>query len=143
MAIELSARLVFGACAFALAFAILQLIRHGQLKEKYALLWLPLGAVFTFFGLFPEALVFLSGLVRLHYITVVLLFVILAFTLILLYLTARLSQLREDVKRLAQEMALLKGAAPRQDGPLPPASDGWSASPLARKAVGEGASGND
>lgn len=111
MQVELPARIVFGLCALALASGIVQLMRHGQIKEKYALLWLPLGLAFSFFGIFPEALVRISALVGLHYITVVVLCVILAFTLILLYFTARLSQLREDVKRLGQEMALLRSQA--------------------------------
>jgi hypothetical protein len=130
MEIELPARLIFGACAFALAFAIAHLIRRGRIKEKYALLWVPVGATFSFFGIFPQTLVWISARAGLHYITVVLLCVIVAFTFILLYFTARLSQLREDVKNLAQEMALLKGPArPERDAPSPAA--GWSAMPPA------------
>lgn len=134
MSIEWPARLIFGLCALSLVLGIAHLIRHGQLKEKYALLWVPLGAAFAVFGMFPEILVVFSNLVGLHYITVVVLCIILAFTLILLYFTTRLSQLREDVKTLAQEMALLK-AEGEAHSPLPP-SDGWIASPKKKAGAG-------
>jgi len=57
-------------------------------------------------SLFPTSLLRFSEAVRLHYITVVVLCVILVFTFILLYFTIKLSQLREDVRKLAQAIAL-------------------------------------
>ncbi len=108
MNIDLSARLIFAGSALLLTLGILLLIRNGSLKEKYALLWFPLGVFFLVFGIFPSLLIRAAKLVHLHYITVVLLCVILVFTYMLLYITIRLSQMREDMKRLAQETALTK-----------------------------------
>lgn len=104
--IDLSARLVFALCSFSLMAVIMLMIRTNAIKEKYVLLWLPLGAGFFVASLFPDLLIMLSRRIQLHYITVVLLGVIIVYTGILLYFTTRLSQLREDVKRLAQEIAL-------------------------------------
>lgn len=107
-AIDYSARLVFALCSFSLVAVILVLIRKNAIKEKYVLLWLPLGVGFFVASLFPDLLVMLSARIQLHYITVVLLGVIVGYTGILLYFTTRLSQLREDVKKLAQEIALAR-----------------------------------
>lgn len=104
--IDFSARLVFALCSFSLLAVIIALIRKNAIKEKYVLLWIPLGAGLFFASLFPDLLVMISARIQLHYITVVLLGVIVVFTGILLYFTTKLSQLREDVKKLAQEIAL-------------------------------------
>jgi amino acid transporter len=104
--IAISARVIFALCAFCLMALILILIRKNAIKEKYVLLWLPLGAGFFLASFFPDLLIFISARLKLHYITVVLLGIIAVYTGILLYFTTRLSQLREDVKRLAQEIAL-------------------------------------
>ncbi len=110
--IDLSARLVFALCSFSLMAVILVLIRKNAIKEKYVLLWLPLGVGLFVASLFPEILLMVSARIQLHYITVVLLAVIVVYTGILLYFTTRLSQLREDMKKLAQEVALSRA---RQD----------------------------
>jgi hypothetical protein len=102
------ARMIFACSALTLLAIIVAMIRGNSMREKYALLWLPLGMALLILSLFPEGLVWLSAKIRLHYITVVLLGVIVVFTTILLYFTARMSQLREDVKKLAQELALLR-----------------------------------
>jgi hypothetical protein len=126
--IMLSARLIFGLCALALVAVILAMIRKNAIKEKYALLWLPLGAGFLVMSCFPELLIDFSASVHLHYMTVVVLGIIVVFTNILLYFTARLSQLREDVKKLAQELALARpqrgGSSAAEAAPRTDASSG-------------------
>ncbi len=114
--IQPGARLVFGICFLAIMGIILAMIRMNAVREKYILLWLPLGLGFFGLSLFPELLVEFSARIHLHYMTVVVLGVILVFTNILLFLTMRLSQLREDVKALAQEIALTRA---RDAGPDP------------------------
>jgi Uncharacterized conserved protein (DUF2304) len=108
MEITVPARIIFGITSLLLTGFILFFIGNNAIKEKYSILWLPLAFLFLVFGLVPNLLLWVSNLVHLHYITVVLLCVIFIFTCILLYLTIRLSSLREDVKRLAQEIALSK-----------------------------------
>jgi hypothetical protein len=106
MEITVPARIIFGVTSLLLTGFILFFIGNNAIKEKYSILWLPLAFLFLVFGLVPNLLLWVSNLVHLHYITVVLLCVIFIFTCILLYLTIRLSSLREDVKKLAQEIAL-------------------------------------
>ncbi len=129
MDLELSARLIFAGCALLVTAGILVPIRNGDIKEKYALLWLPLGIFFMVFGSFPSMLLWVSHRVHLHYITVVLLCVIIVFTYILLYITMRLSQMREDMKRLAQELALIKERQFSANEPAD-ASASWSVGSL-------------
>ena len=107
MIIELEARLIFSFCGLILMLSIFQWIRKGKLKEKYALMWLPLGFGCLVVGVYPEMLLYVSETLHLHYLTVALLGAIVFFTLVLLYLTTRISQMREDMKQMAQEMALL------------------------------------
>lgn len=129
-----SARITFGLCSLALLGIILAMIRRGSIKEKYALLWLPLGFGFLVTSLFPELLVRISNRIHLHYMTVVVLGVIVLFTTILLYFTARLSQLREEVKSLAQAIAIANvraGTGETRTGP----SETWL--PAAGKPVPE------
>lgn len=108
MEIELGAQIIIGVCGLTLAGIIVECIRRGLIKEKYVLLWLPFAVVLMGFGVFPVLLMRLSRAVHLHYITVVVLCMIVLFTGLLLYMTIRLSRLREDVKTLAQELALIK-----------------------------------
>lgn len=123
-----SARLVFGLCSLALVAVIVAMIRKNAIKEKYAMLWLPLGIGLFLFGLFPEALLAISAAMHLHYMTVVVMCVIVVFTNILLYFTVKMSQLREDVKKLSQEIALSRAReaqAPSPAEPERPAAAGW------------------
>jgi hypothetical protein len=108
MEIALGARIIVATCGLTLALVIFECIRRGLIKEKYVLLWLPFAVVLVFFGLFPGVLLWISMQMHLHYITVIMLCLIFLFTCMLLYTTIRISRLREDVKALAQEIALLK-----------------------------------
>jgi hypothetical protein len=121
-----STRIVFALSALALLAVIVALIRRGSIKEKYALLWLPLGLAFLGVSVFPEILVRISARVHLHYMTLVVLGVIVVYTNILLYFTARMSQMREDLKKLSQEIALIRArqSLPASEGAAPAAS-GW------------------
>lgn len=125
-AVHPGARALFGLCALALLGIVIVMIRWNAIKEKYALLWLPLGIGFLLASLFPDLLLKLSARIHLHYMTVVVMAVIVVFTAILLYFTARLSQIREDMKILAQDAALARARtgtgtekAPEGSGWLP------------------------
>lgn len=134
--IYLSTRLTFGACSLALIAVILWMCRKNVIKEKYALLWLPLGLGFFVAGVFPELLLWLSASLHLHYMTVVVLGIILLFTNILLYFTMRMSQLREDVKKLSQELALSQAREPRPAASVEKASEGWVPIQKSKSAAG-------
>ncbi len=106
MVVDLSARLIFASFAVIILFGIINMVRKGLIKEKHSLLWIPLGMFFAVFCFFPSLLIWISEKIHLHYITIVVMCIILIYTFILLYLTVKLSQLREEVKNLAQEQAL-------------------------------------
>jgi hypothetical protein len=91
-----------------LAAAIFELVRRGHLKEKYALLWLLAAGCSLLVGVFPTIIVRLSQIFGFQYLTLVyaisflfLLFLVLAFSVVI-------SRLSERVRDLAQETALLE-----------------------------------
>ena len=87
---------------------ILDLLRRGVLKEKYAVLWLFFAAMALFFALFPQVLDWISfrlGVAQpvnlLFFVTIVLL------VLVSVQLSYELSRHEARIRRLAEEVALL------------------------------------
>ncbi|MBL7645100.1 MAG: DUF2304 domain-containing protein [Candidatus Hydrogenedentes bacterium] len=86
---------------------VLELVRRAHLKERYALLWLAAAACGLGVGLFPGVITWMSSVFGFQYLTVFyvgsflfLLFLVLAFTVVI-------SKLSERNRILAQEVALL------------------------------------
>ena len=90
-------------------FFILELIRRGILKEKYAILWLGSCLVLLFLSFWRGFLHILARWVGVIY-PPSLLFMLAFFFLLLivLHFSVVISRLAEKNKRLAQEMGLLK-----------------------------------
>jgi hypothetical protein len=89
-----------------LAF-VLELVRRGRFKERYALLWLAAAGASLAIGLFPVLIEKLALVMRVQYLTVVygvsflfLLGIVLGFSVVI-------SRLSERCRELAQEIALL------------------------------------
>jgi hypothetical protein len=87
---------------------IVDLLRRGVLREKYAVLWLLFAGAALFFGLFPAALDWLSATIGvaapvnlLFFVTIVLL------VLVSVQLSYELSRHEARIRRLAEEVALL------------------------------------
>ena len=87
---------------------ILDLLRRGVLKEKYAVLWLLFAGAALFFAIFPNVLVWVSGHLGvaqpvnlLFFVTIVLL------VLVSVQLSYELSRHEARIRRLAEEVALL------------------------------------
>lgn len=102
---------------------VIELIRRGRLKEKYAILWLFAGAALLTLSLSRDLLHTLSLAVGIHYPPSFLFLAAFGFlTLINLHYSTVISRLTERSNRLAQEVALLReevgrGAGrPRQTG---------------------------
>jgi len=103
------------AYTFAIALCVIvvgllfHLLRTRRIREKYAGIWIALAAVVVIAGIFPELAVWLSGVVGVQ--TPVNLVFAMAFVVLLLVciqLSAEVSNLEEETRTLAEEIALLR-----------------------------------
>ena len=97
---------------------IIDLLRRGVLKEKYAVLWLFFAAAALFFALVPSALYWLTAQLGvetpsnlLFFITIVLL------VLVSVQISYELSRNEAKIRRLAEEIALLEEKTRRLSEP--------------------------
>lgn len=90
-----------------LVILVLELVRRGHLKERYALLWLFVSAMGLIVGIFPGIIVKLSLWFGFQYLTVVYVFSIVFLMGVVLAFTVIISRLSERNRDLAQEVALL------------------------------------
>jgi hypothetical protein len=92
-------------------FVVLELIRRGRLKERYALLWLAAGLVLLVLSLSRGLLESIAAVIGIFYPPSLLFLVAFVFLLLItLHFSAVISGLSEKNKQLAQEMALLRQA---------------------------------
>lgn len=96
---------------------LFQLLKRKRLNLKYTLLWILSGAIMLILALFPRILNLFAVLVGIYEPTNAL-FAIMFFCIIiiLMSLTAIVSKLNEQVKRLAQALALLDKKVHDQEG---------------------------
>lgn len=87
---------------------VLELVRRGYLKERYALLWLAAAAGGLLIGFFPSIIPRLSVWLELQYLTVVFVVCFLFLLALVLAFSVIISQLSERNRALAQELALLE-----------------------------------
>lgn len=95
------------ALSLVLVISVLELVRRGHLKERYALLWLAVSGFGLLVGCFPSIIVRLSMILGFQYLTVVSFFAFMFLLLLVLAFTVVISRLSERSRRLAQEIALL------------------------------------
>jgi hypothetical protein len=86
---------------------VLELVRRGHLKERYALLWLAAAVAGLFVGCFPRVVVWMSTVFGFQYLTVFYVTSFLFLLLLVLAFTVVISTLAERNRALAQEVALL------------------------------------
>jgi hypothetical protein len=88
---------------------IVELIRRGHLKERYALLWLFAGIILLVFSLSRELLEYVASVVGIYYPPSLLFLLAFLFLLVItLHFSSVISGLSEKNKQLAQELALLR-----------------------------------
>lgn len=95
--------------AAAIVLLVLAQVRNQNMKEKYAALWLIVSAVIIVLVLFPRLLFSLAELIGIE--TPVNLLFLLAIIMLIgvcLHLTSALSKTGEDVRVLAEEIAILR-----------------------------------
>ena len=98
------------------AFVIVQ-VRHQRMKERYAALWLIIGAVIIVLGAFPSLLNGVADFVGVALpVNLLFLLSILLLMGVSLHLTLELSRLSEKTRILAEEVAILKALQEQPEG---------------------------
>jgi hypothetical protein len=88
---------------------IIELVRRRRLREEYSFLWLVTGFGFLILAVAPDIVVLISQLVGTEVPVNTLFFFGLIFVLLLcLYFSLRISSLANQVKNLAQQLALIR-----------------------------------
>jgi hypothetical protein len=88
---------------------IIELIRRKLLKEAYAIIWLIFGCLFLFFSLWRKALDYIAQAIDIVYPPAMLfLLLIVAITLVLIQFSVVISKQSDQIKKLTQELAILK-----------------------------------
>jgi hypothetical protein len=113
-----TANILAGLTAVVTFVFVFYLLRRGVLREKYAVLWLFFSGAALFFAIFPSTLVKLSAAigvaqpVNLLFFTMVVLLV-----LVSVQLSFELSRHELRIRRLAEEVALLRLQIEEQTDP--------------------------
>lgn len=103
-------RFVIVLCAFALMVLIFELVRKRRLREEYSWLWLLTGVVILVFAFMPQAMLMeMADWLGSRNPPAAIFFLGFCFvTLLCLQFSVRLSRMTEQVKTLAQKIALLE-----------------------------------
>lgn len=97
-------------------FALINLIKKGQLELKYAITWLILDVGLVVIVLVPGLLEWLADLLGIYDVTNMVFFVGFIFSIILNFtLTMSLSRNSERVRKMAQQIALNEYKMKRKD----------------------------
>jgi len=89
---------------------ILEMVRRRKLREEYSWLWLLTGLVMILLVIWYDLLVFISHIIGAVLPTTTLfLFGMLFLMLISLHYSIKISTLTDQVKKLAQELAIFRG----------------------------------
>ncbi|MBL8775673.1 MAG: DUF2304 domain-containing protein [Acidimicrobiales bacterium] len=95
---------------------LLRLVRRGQLRGKYALLWLGVGAAMVGFAIYPDVLVPISDVVGISYEPAIIFMAAIAFLfVVIVHFSYELSRLEDRTRTLAEELALLRAETQEPD----------------------------
>ncbi len=111
--LEFTHRIAILALSLGLLGLVLELVRRGVLKERYALLWLITAGGGLAIGIAPGLIVAIADLFHFQYLTVIfVVYFFFSFGLVLNF-SIVISQLYERNRALTQEVALLAHALER------------------------------
>ena len=97
-------------------FVIIQ-VRHQRMKERYAAMWLIIGAIIIVLGAFPNLLNGVADFVGVALpVNLLFLLSILLLMGVSIHLTLELSRLSEKTRILAEEVAILKALQEQPEG---------------------------
>jgi len=106
---ELRLKIVSILIGLLLMVFIINLVRTRKLREEYSFLWLSMGAMVFLLAVWPNFLIFISRLIGVIFpVSTLFFFGLLFLILISLHYSIKISALTNQVKDLAQEIALLK-----------------------------------
>lgn len=95
---------------------ILDLLRRKKLREKYAALWLIVGLLVLILALFPGLLVAAATLLGVQVPSNLLFAITIVFTIgVLLHLSVEISEVEDETRALAEEVAILRVQIERLD----------------------------
>jgi len=95
--------------AILFCFLVFFLIYKGKLKEQYAILWIVLSGGILYFSVFRDTLEELAQFFGVYYApSLLFVFAFLIMLLLVIQLSVVVSNLKESVKKMTQEIGLLK-----------------------------------
>jgi hypothetical protein len=104
--------------ALVIVLVILDLLRRKKIREKYAALWLIVGAATLILGLAPQLLDVAADLAGVSVPSNLLFALGILFVLgVLLHLTFEISSLEDETRTLAEEVAILRSQVENHRGP--------------------------
>jgi hypothetical protein len=119
------AQVIAALVALLLVLVILELVRRRKLSEEFSLLWVVASAGAVVLGVWGGLLPALTRALGAVYGTSTLFFFGILFVLVVLvYYAVKLTALTQEVRRLAQEAALLRLRLEQVEGGRPPSSRG-------------------
>lgn len=122
--ISLLQRIVPLAVAVLVVVFVVELIRRRKLREEYAMLWITASIVLLVFATLPQLLWWISKTTGVYYTTLMVLLIFCFLSLVIIHLSMAVSRAADDLRKLAQRMALLEQKlSERSDRPRIDATD--------------------
>ena len=113
----MSASVFFLILAILVCTCVVVQVRHQRMKERYAALWLIIGAIIIVLGAFPNLLNGVADFVGVALpVNLLFLLSILLLMGVSIHLTLELSRLSEKTRILAEEVAILKALQEQPGG---------------------------
>ena len=110
VAVPFIQKMLAAVLASALLIFIIETVRRRKLREEYAWLWVLVGIVILTLALWPGLLWSITGLLGIELpVNTVFFFGLMFIVFINLHFSVKISELTNQVKRLAQEISILEG----------------------------------
>ena len=107
-AIPLIRRFVPIVLAVLVVLVTLEMIRRRKLREEYAMLWLGTSVVLLILAFLPSIPIWLQRALDTNYLTIVVMACFLFLSLIVMHFAVVISRHSEQIRQLAERMALLQ-----------------------------------
>ncbi len=125
----LTRRLVPMALAIIVVAATIEMIRRRKLREEYAILWLFASAVLVVFAIFPGLVVLLSHVLRVNYLTIIVMACFFFLAMIVMHFAVVISHQGEQIRKLAEHIALMENELRRGRSSAPKGAENASEAP--------------